>query len=130
MRQTIAAAALLAAAPLLAEEVAVGSSVYRETWSPDGSRRVAPVHHLSPGDRVITVLRWDAPTAASRTAVASVPARLAIVSASRPGVEVSTDGGRNWQKLEDPDLVPHGTTHLRWRIGVGEGRLSYRAVVR
>jgi hypothetical protein len=25
--------------------------------------------------------------------------------------------------------VPHGTTHLRWQVG-GEGRLSYRAVVR
>jgi len=52
------------------------------------------------------------------------------VAPGRPGIEVSTDGGRSWRRLDDSDEVPQGTTHLRWQIGGGEGRLSYRAVVR
>jgi hypothetical protein len=79
---------------------------------------------------VVTILRWDAPRGARYTAVSPVPAGLTIESASRTGLEVSTDGGRSWRPLADPDAVPPGTTHLRWRIAGGEGRLSYRAVVR
>lgn len=131
MRWTIAGAALLAAAPLAAEDVAIDSAVYRETASADGARQVAPAGRLLRGDRVVTILRWDAPRhGGSYTAVSSVPAGLAIESASRAGLEVSLDGGRNWRRLADPDQVPEGITHLRWRIDGGEGRLSYRAVVR
>lgn len=129
MRWTIALAALLTAAPLAAEDVAIDSAVYRETAGVDGARRIAPADRLLRGDRVVTVLRWDAPRG-SYTAVSPVPAGLTVESASLAGLEVSTDGGRNWRRLDDPDEVPHGTTHLRWRIGGGEGRLSYRAVVR
>ena len=130
MRWMIATAALLAAAPLAAEDVAVDSQIYHETAGTDGEWRVAPANRLLRGDRVITVLRWDAPRGASYTAVSPVPAGLAIESASRAGIEVSTDGGHSWQRLDDPDEIPHGTTHLRWRIVGGEGRLSYRSVVR
>lgn len=130
MRWTIAAAALLAAAPLAAEGVAIDSSVYRETAGAGGAWRVAPADRLSRGDHVVTVLRWHAPRGASYTAVTPVPAGLVIESASRAGVDVSTDGGRSWRRLDDPDRVPSGTTHLRWRIDGGAGRLSYRALVR
>jgi len=130
MRWTIATAALLAAAPLAAEDIAIDSAVYRETAGAGGARQVVPAGRLLRGDRVVTVLRWDAPQGASYTAVSPVPAGLAIESASRPGLEVSVDGGRSWRQLEDPDSVPQGTTHLRWQIAGGEGRLSYRAVVR
>jgi hypothetical protein len=130
MRWTIATASLLAAAPLAAEEVAIDSSVYRETAGTDGDRRVVPAERLSRGDRVVTVLRWDAPRGAKYTAVSPVPAGLAIESTSRAGVEISTDGGRSWQQLDNPEVIPRATTHLRWRIDGGEGRLSYRAVVR
>jgi hypothetical protein len=130
MRWTIAAAALLAPAPLAAESVAIDSAVYRETADADGALQVVPAGRLLRGDRVVTILRWVGPRGASFTAVSPVPAGLTIESASRPGLEVSRDGGRSWQRLDDPDAVPQGTTHLRWRIDAGEGRLSYRAVVR
>ena len=32
--------------------------------------------------------------------------------------------------VDDPGAVPSETTHLRWRIDGGEGRLTYRALVR
>ena len=130
MRWTIAAAALLATTPLAAEDVAIASAVYRETAGVDGTRRVVSADRLLRGDRVVTILSWNAPRGASYTAVSPVPASLAIESASRAGVEVSTDGGRSWLRLADPDAVPQGITHIRWQIGGGEGRLSYRAVVR
>ena len=130
MRWTIAVAALLAATPAAAREVAVDSAVYIETADSSGGRQVAPVDRLQHGDRIVTILRWDAPRGASYTAVSAVPARLTIESASRAGLEVSRDGGRSWQRLDDPRNVPAGITHLRWRIDGGEGRLSYRAVVR
>src|SRR6187399_420591 len=113
---TIATTALLAGAPLGAEDVAIDSAVYRETAGVNGARYVAPADRLLRGDRVVTVLRWDAPRGTSHTAVSPVPAGLAIESASHPGLEISTDGGRTWRRLDDPDNVPHDTTHLRWRI--------------
>ena len=130
MRWTIAVAALLASSPLAAEGVAIDSAVYRESAGADGARQVAPASRLLRGDRVVTILRWDAPRGARYTAVSPVPAGLTIESASQAGLEISIDGGRSWRPLDDPDAVPPGTTHLRWRIDGGEGRLSYRAVVR
>ena len=130
MRWMMATAALLAAAPLAAQSVAIDSRIYHETAGTDGEWHLAPANRLLRGDRVITVLRWDAPLGANYTAVSLVPAGLAIESASRAGIEVSTDGGHSWQRLDDPDEIPRGTTHLRWQIDGGEGRLSYRSVVR
>ena len=128
MRWTTALAALAAALPAHAQDVAIDSAVYLERES-GGETQVVPATRLMRGDRVVTILTWEAPREGSYTVVSPVPAGLALQSASRAGLEVSTDGGRTWRKLADPDAVPSGTTHLRWRVG-GEGRLSYRAVVR
>jgi hypothetical protein len=128
MRWTVAVAALLVAIPASAQDVAIDRAVYRES-SDDGVMRVEPASRLVRGDRVVAVLRWDAPAAGTYTVVSPVPAHLALQSTSYPGLEVSTDGGRSWRRLADPDAIPRGTTHLRWQVG-GEGRLSYRAVVR
>jgi hypothetical protein len=129
MRWTIPLAALLAAAPLSAQSVAIDSAVYRERAG-DGAMRIEPATRLLSGDRVVTILSWDAPPhRGSYTVTSPVPAGLVLQSASQPGLEVSTDGGRSWRRLADPDRVPDGTTHLRWQVG-GQGRLSYRAVVR
>ena len=128
MRWIVGLAALAAATPLAAEGVEIDSAVYRETGS-DGVMQVEPASRLTRGDRVVTVLRWDAPISGTYTVVSAVPARLALQSASYPGLEVSSDGGRNWRRLDNPNVIPAGTTHLRWQVG-REGRLSYRAVVR
>jgi len=128
MRWTIALAALLAANPAHAQGVAIASAVYRETGAV-GAMQVEPAKRLVPGDRIVAVLRWDAPAAGTYTVVSAVPAHLRLESASFPDLDVSTDGGRHWRHLADPEVIPAGTTHLRWQVG-GEGRLSYRAVVR
>jgi hypothetical protein len=128
MRWTIALAALLAALPANAQDIAIDSAVYRERVD-GGRRQIEPATRLSSGDRVVTILSWEAPPGGSYTVVSPVPAGLALQSASHPGLEVSTDGGRTWRRLDDSDAAPRGTTHLRWRVG-GDGRLSYRAVVR
>ena len=130
MRWTIAMAALLAATPLAAQDVVIDSAVYRESASAGGARQIEPATRLARGDRVVTILHWAAPPhRGSYTVVSPVPAHLALQSASQRNLEISTDGGRSWRRLADPDIVPGDTTHLRWQVG-GEGRLSYRAVVR
>lgn len=129
MRLIAALTLLAAAAPLRAEGVAVESMVYRES-TVEGAMQIAPATRLTAGDRVVTILRWTAPQGTRHTAVSAVPPGLTIESMSREGLDVSTDGGRSWRRLPDAEQVPAGTTHLRWRIGGGEGRLSYRAVVR
>jgi hypothetical protein len=128
MRWTLALVAILLAIPANAQDVAIDSAVYRE--SVDGGRRqIEPATRLTRGDRVVTILSWDAPSGGTYTVTSPVPAGLALQSASHPGLEVSTDGGRTWLPLTDCETAPRGTTHLRWRVG-GDGRLSYRAVVR
>ena len=128
MRWIIGLAASLAAIPASAQQVAIDSAVYLERAS-DGATQIEPATRLMRGDRVVTILTWDAPRGGSYTVVSPVPAGLALQSASHPGLELSTDGGRSWRRVSDPDALPRGTTHLRWRVG-GEGRMSYRAVVR
>lgn len=119
----------LTASPALAQGVAVEAAVYQERLE-NGARKIAPAQRLASGDRVVTILTWNAPRAGTYTAVSAVPPGLAMESTSREGLEVSTDGGHSWQALADADAVPAGTTHIRWRLTGGEGRLSYRAVVR
>ncbi len=128
MRWTIALATLFAAFPANAEDVAIDSAVYRERVT-EGRSQIEPVTRLTRGDRVVTILTWSAPHGGNYTVTSPVPAGLVLKSASHPGLEVSTDGGRSWHRIADPDAIPSGATHLRWRVG-GDGRLTYRAVVR
>jgi len=128
MRWTLALAASLIAIPASAQDVSVGSTVYRERVD-DGQARIEPATRLTRGDRVVTILTWDAPSGGNYTVTSPVPAGLTLQSASHPSLEVSTDGGRTWQRPANSNRIPRGATHLRWRVG-GEGRLSYRAVVR
>jgi len=130
---TLALAFAAMAAPLHAQQgVAVDSAVFveRSKPAPGGVRRVVePADVLRRGDRVVTILRWDAPRGGSYTITSPVPTRLSFQKSSAEEIEVSTDGGRSWRRL-DGAIVPETVTHLRWRVGRGSGRLSYSAIVR
>jgi hypothetical protein len=128
MRWTLALAATVLVSPANAQDIAIDSAVYRERID-QGQARIEPATQLSRGDRVVTILTWEAPGGGSYTVTSAIPAGLALQSASHPGLEVSTDSGRTWRRPADPNRIPRGATHLRWRVG-GDGRLSYRAVVR
>jgi hypothetical protein len=132
MRSIASAAALcgslLLTLPAYGQGVAIDSAVYHERLD-GGARTIQPATRLLRGDRVITILRWEAPGQARYTATSAVPPDLLIESASFGELEVSADGGRSWTRLEDTRRMPRGTTHLRWPVR-GEGQLSYRAIVR
>ena len=125
MRWTMAFVAL-AAVPATAQTV--DSAVYLELGG-QGETRIQPATRLMRGDRVVTILTWDVPSGGSYTMTSRVPSGLDLESATHPGVEVSTDGGITWRRPAHLDSIPRGTTHLRWPAS-GDGRLSYRAVVR
>lgn len=133
MRKAIWPAVLAMAAPLQAEAPAsVQATVLLEANSQSergSARHIGPADRFSTGDRVVTILRWNAPAQGSYTLVTSVPKGLSIRSASREGLEYSSDGGRMWHRAADARNLPHGITHLRWRAGPGDDRLTYRAVV-
>ena len=123
---SISIVAAIAAAPLAAQERAVEMHVYLEHQ--DGpSRTVSEARALRRGDRVVTVLDWTAGRPGA-TLTSAVPAHLSFLDSSDDALEISTDGGRNWQQLADS---AGGTvTHLRWRAPAGRGRLAYSAIVR
>lgn len=125
---------LIGTAPLGARgPAALDSVVFVERTTPAGGVAVDRLAHDTPltrGDRVVTVLRWAALGPAGRKATSAVPRGLAVESASRDGLEISSDNGRTWRLLPDGDAVPPGVTHLRWPLDPGGGSFTYRAVVR
>jgi hypothetical protein len=128
MRALGPVALLLIAAPLQAQSgpVDIDSAVFVER-SDGGARTVEEARSFRRGERVVTVLRWEAPRG-SYTVTSPVPQRLQFEGASAEDVEVSADGGRNWRAIEA--TRPETVTHLRWRVGNGPGRLTYSAIVR
>jgi hypothetical protein len=128
MRALGPVALLLIAAPLQAHSgpVDIESAVFVER-SDGGGRMVEEARSFRRGERVVTVLRWEAPRG-SYTVTSPVPERLQFEGASAEDVEVSADGGRSWRTLAG--TPPQTVTHLRWRVGNGPGRLTYRAIVR
>lgn len=128
MRKTGPIALALLAAPLQAQSasVAIASAVYVEREQ-GPLRTVEPARELRKGERVVTVLRWQAPRG-SYTVTSPVPASLQFERSSAEAIEASTDGGRSWRELGK--VQPEAVTHLRWRVGQGAGRLTYSAIVR
>jgi hypothetical protein len=128
MRALGPVALLLIAAPLQAQSgpVDIDSAVFVER-SDGAARTVEEARSFRKGERVVTVLRWDAPRG-SYTVTSAVPQRLQFEDATADELEVSSDGGRSWRPaaLARPETV----THLRWRVGNGPGRLTYSAIVR
>lgn len=111
----------------------IDSAVFVERAGRAGSARVLRMDsetRLARGDRVVTILSWDSPQANGLKLTSAVPSSLQVQSASRDGLEISSDGGRSWRILADSDAIPAGVTHLRVPLGRRQGTLSYRAVVR
>lgn len=128
MRALGPVALLLIAAPLQAQTapVAIESAVFVER-SDGAARTIEGAQAFRKGERVVTVLRWDAPRG-SYTVTSAVPQRLQFEDASADEIEVSADGGRSWRPVAL--ARPEAVTHLRWRVGNGPGRLTYSAIVR
>ena len=120
------AIALAYAAPLQAQDRAVESRVYLEQAQGE-SRTVSNATTLHKGDRVVTVLDWNARRTGT-TITSAIPAHLSFLDASEDEVEISTDGGHNWRHLADANGGQ--VTHLRWRSTGNRGRLAYSAIVR
>jgi hypothetical protein len=121
-------ALLISAAPLQAQSgpVAIESTIFVER-SDGAARTVEPARDLRRGERVVTVLRWQAPRG-SYTVTSAVPSPLQYEGSSAERIEVSTDGGRTWRAAASTQ--PEAVTHLRWRVASGTGRLTYSAIVR
>ena len=128
MRTLGPVALLLFAAPLQAQTapVAIDSAVFVER-NDGAARTVEEAQSFRKGERVVTVVRWEAPRG-SYTVTSPVPPRLQFESVSAEAIDVSTDGGRSWRALAG--TRPETVTHLRWRVGNGAGRLTYSAIVR
>ncbi len=105
--------------------VNVESAVFIERDETAG-RLVEPAADFRKGERIVTVMRWDAP-GGNYTVTSPIPRTLQFERASIDTVQVSTDGGRTWRTPEA--VQPEAVTHLRWRAR-GAGRLSYSAIVR
>lgn len=114
----------------------VDSSIFVEHIEGNGAdalRRLEFSESFASGDRVVTILRWQA-TAKTRNGLivtSAIPNELRFNRASG-NVSVSTDGGANFR--QDANFSGR-VTHLRWRIDAraarqGRGQVSYRATVR
>ena len=129
MRRLLSCLAILAmfAGPLHAQNIAIESDVFIERQDRQ-IRIVEQADVLRRGDRVVTVLRWDAPANGPFVMTSSVPASLNLEATSDDRVIVSTDGGRSWRRFAG--IRPERVTHLRWRVATGPGRMTYSAIVR
>lgn len=133
MRRILSCLAVLTmfSGPLSAQNsgsnVALESSVFVERQNRQ-IRVVEVADELRPGDRVVTILRWEAPKNGPLVMTSAVPAALNLEAASSKQIIVSSDGGRSWRRFDG--IRPERVTHLRWRVSQGPGRLTYSAIVR
>ncbi|MGX7895441.1 hypothetical protein [Tsuneonella sp. HG222] len=128
MRIVLALAMALCAAPLGAQEGTrpIRSAVFVER-SDGPTLVVEPAARFRKGDRVVTVMHWEA-AAEPFTVTNPVPVGLQFERASADFLLVSIDGGRTWSA--PASARPEQVTHLRWQAGKRGGKLSYSAIVR
>ncbi|NTZ41538.1 hypothetical protein G7A66_00215 [Altererythrobacter sp. SALINAS58] len=138
----LGAAAALTAQPVAAGQVEISRGIYVENLAADGSLALEPASMLRQGDSVVLIISWRVRNAERGFTVASaVPGALAFQRSSTEATEISTDGGRNWRRLDHAGRPPREEfrapspdtiTHLRWRIAPNRasGQITYRALVR
>ena len=118
----LAAAAGLQGVPAQANEVRLDSTVFRETVSRENGERVRRIEQANSfrrGDRVITILYWEASREEPFWVSSAVPPTL-ILGEAPDGAQALMQDGR--------------ITQLRWRVDPvragSRGRFSYAATVR
>lgn len=153
MRQALVALAMIGVSGVAAAQPAVrlDTQLFVERVSTDLNgrprRTLESAARAMPGEPVIVILHWRnegaqpvRSFAASRTALRGLTPDLAA-----PGVQVSIDGGRNWDRFDRLWLptplggvrraVAEDVTHVRWLLPDAAhpgqaGRLSYRSIAR
>lgn len=143
-RSILFASSLLATTQpaLAASEIAIRSAVFVEKGDAAATRSIERASVLSRGQRVVTILNWQAPPGqASFTVTTRIPAALSFERSSSGNEEVSVDGGQSWGRLGSLRLRdahghrmagPEDVTHLRWKMNgrAKTGRITYSAWVR
>jgi hypothetical protein len=136
----MAAAALTAPSPALAQAVALDSAAFVERSVPEG-RRLEPASQLSRGDRVVYIVTWERTAGSGGFVVTNpLPRSVYYQDSASSDTEVSVDGGKAWGKLGELRIgarfaTPEDVTHVRWRVPAaeaarGRGRIAYSAIVR
>ena len=144
----------IAATPTLADQlpgaraalgqVSFDAAIYvertaRENGTPIHS--LEPAKHLSPGQRVVTLVNWSRPAGKGGfTLVNALPAALHYQRSSQDNEEVSVDGGKSWGHLGSLHIAGRiataaDVTHLRWHVSSeeaasGSGQIAYAGFVR
>ncbi|MDD3799665.1 MAG: hypothetical protein PHE36_10880 [Novosphingobium sp.] len=105
-----------------------------------GTRMVERATTLGKGDRVVTILDWQATRDGNAATVTlALPRHLAFQRSSADNEDVSVDGGRSWGKLGTLSIrdaygvrlaAPEDVTNLRWQVNGPKGRITYSALVR
>jgi len=153
MKYLIALFALIApAAPILANQVALESTVFveRSEEQADGSVTVALEEpaRVIPGDTLVFVLTYEntgAEPAENFAVTNPMPEAVVFVEAMDSGAVYSVDGGITFGALTDlrvasdggveRDAQPVDVTHIRWTLAEpiaagASGQLRFRGVVR
>ncbi|MGB3929206.1 MAG: hypothetical protein WBL20_09605, partial [Sphingobium sp.] len=153
MKQALVALAMMGVSHAASAQPAVrlDTQMFVERVSTDLNgrprRTLESAARAAPGEPVIVILHWRnegaqpvRSFAASRTMLRGLTPDL-----TAPGVQVSIDGGRSWDRFDRLWLptplggirraVAEDVTHVRWLLpdaaGPGQaGRLSYRSVAR
>lgn len=131
--------ALIAAAPVsAAPAITIDSAVFVERAAPSMGRALVPASELSPGDRVVYIVRWARKDGEGTFTVTNpLPRTVAYQASAEGNEEVSADGGRTWGRLGtlrigDRLATPEDVTHVRWRVlsPRASGQIAYSAIVR
>ena len=121
--------------------ITTDSAVFVERQGPDSGRQLEPAESFTPGDRVVTIVRWHRLGGDGGFTITNpLPRTIAFQRSSRADEEVSVDGGRTWGRLGELTIgsrlaTPEDVTHVRWRIPQrvalqGSGQIAYSAIVR
>lgn len=124
-----------------APTIALDSAVFVERTTPDSARSLEPAQDLSPGDRLVYLVKWHRLGGSGGFVVTNpLPRSVYFQSSANGNEEVSIDGGRSWGKLANLRIgariaTPEDVTHVRWRVAPataakGSGRIAYSAIVR